>query len=291
MITFQNLILKLSEYWSSLGSCIVQPIDIEIGAATFHPITFFNSISNNNIFYNYIQLCKRPIDSKFNNKFSFKLQQYYQYQVILKPSLNNIQDMYINSLKYLGLDISKYEIKFIEDNWENPTLGAYGYGWEVWLNGLEITQFTYFQKIANINCLPVMVEIAYGLERLCLFLQNVFSISNLIWSDLNGKIIKYIDIFNNIELDKSKYNLYYSDNIFLLNCINNYEKESLRLLKLKNPLIFVSYEYALKLVNYFNLLDAKNYLSDIERKRYILKIRSLFCKIAKCSIRLNKFFF
>ncbi len=285
MITFENLILKLSEYWSKMGSCNIQPIDIEVGAATFHPITFFSSISNKDIFYNYIQLCKRPVDSKFNNKFSLKLQQYYQYQVIIKPSLDNIQDIYINSLKYLGLNINKNEIKFIEDNWENPTLGAYGYGWEVWLNGLEITQFTYFQKMADINCLPVIVEITYGLERLCLLLQNIFSINDLIWNKKDNKIIKYSNILYGLELDKSKYNLYYSDNNFLLNCINNYEKESLRLLKLKNPLLFVSYEYALKLVNYFNLLDCKNYLSEIERKRYILKIRKLFCKIAKYSLK------
>ncbi len=290
MVTFENLILMLSKYWSSLGSCNIQSIDIEVGAATFHPITFFSSIGCKKVFYNYVQLCKRPVDSKFNNnKYSLKLQQYYQYQVIIKPSICNIQDIYIDSLKYLGLDIKKNEIRFIEDNWENPTLGAYGYGWEVWLNGLEITQFTYFQKMAGINCLPVIVEITYGLERLCLFLQNIFSISDLIWKKIDNNVIKYCDIINVFEIDKCKYNLYYSNYNFLLNCIKNYEKESLRLLKLKNPLLFVSYEYALKLVNYFNLLDCKNYLSEIERKRYILKIRKLFCKIAKYSLKLNKF--
>ncbi len=259
---------------------MIQPIDIEIGAATFHPITFFSSIEKNDVFYSYIQLCRRPVDSKFGNFLSNKLSQYYQFQIIIKPYINNIQDLYINSLKYLGVNFNNCEIKFIEDNWENPTLGAYGYGWEIWLNGIEITQFTYFQKMADINCIPIIVEITYGLERLCLYLQNSNSILNLIWSNNNKKIIKYKDIIRNNEFNKSIYNFYESNINFLLNCMNNYIDESLRLLNIKIPLLIVSYEYALKVVNIFNILDSKDYFSAFERKKYILKIRNLFCNIA-----------
>ncbi len=287
MITFQNLIFKLYEYWTKFGFCNIQPIDLEVGAATFHPITFFSSIENKNSYYCFIQLCKRSVDSKFGNIFSMKLQQYYQFQVISKPSINNIQKIYINSLKYLGIDLNKNELKFVEDNWENYTLGACGYGWEVWLNGIEITQFTYFQKMANINCNPVILEITYGLERLSLFLQNILNIYDLIWSN-NVEIIKYKDIIKNYEIDKSLYNFYFSDIKFLINCINNYENESLRLLKIKKPLLIVSYEYALKMVNYFNLLDSRDYFSNIERKKYIFRIRNLFCKIAKYNNNFNK---
>ncbi len=287
MITFEKLIFKLFKFWNKLGCCVVQPIDIEVGAATFHPITFFSSIKKNKIFYSYIQLCRRPVDSKFGNILSNKLSQYYQFQVIIKPSIINIQDMYINSLKYLGINFNKCELKFIEDNWENPTLGANGYGWEVWLDGIEVTQFTYFQKMANIDCVPVLVEITYGLERLSLYLQNINSIYNLIWCRNKNIIIKYKDIILNNEFNKSIYNFYESNIDFLVKCMINYENESLRLLNIKKPLLIISYEYALKFVNIFNILDSKEYFSVYERKKYIIKIRDLFNKIAILKIRNN----
>ncbi len=285
MITFEKLIFKLFKYWNKLGCCAIQPIDIEVGAATFHPITFFSSIEKNNIFYSYVQLCRRPTDGKFGNIISNKLSQYYQFQVILKPSIINIQDLYINSLKYLGINFKKCELKFIEDNWENPTLGAYGYGWEIWLNGIEITQFTYFQQMANINCIPVIVEITYGLERLSLYLQKTNIIYNLIWSKNNNKIIKYKDIIKNSEFNRSFYNFHNSNIDFLVNCMKNFRIESLRLLNIKKPLLIISYEYALKVVNIFNILDSKDYFSTFERKKYIIKIRNLFCKIAILKIK------
>ncbi len=286
MITFQKLIFKLYKYWSSLDCTIIQPYDIEIGAATFHPITFFNSLNKKNIFFAYVQLCRRPIDSNFGTYLSMKLQQYYQFQVILRSSLKNIRKLYIDSLKYLNINLNKNELKFIEDNWENSTLGAYGVGWEVWLNGIEITQFTYFQQMAGFNCNPVIVEITYGLERLSLLLQNVTSIYNLFWN----KNIKYNEVVNikDINILRSIFNYYKYNNIFLFNCMNNYKKESLRLINLKNPLLMIAYDYALKVVHYFNLLNSSNYFSSIEKKKNILSIRNLFCEIANIYIKNNK---
>ncbi len=284
MVTFKKLIFRLYKYWSNLGSCIIQPLDIEVGAATFHPVTFFNCLNNNKIFYSYVQLCRRPNDGRYGNNFS-KLQQYYQFQVISKPSLLNIQDLYIKSLKYLNIDLNISELRFIEDNWENPTLGAYGTGWEVWLNGIEISQFTYFQKMGGFNCIPILCEITYGLERISLHLQDVNHINKLIWDiSIFGKL-KYIDILYD-EIDKSNYIFNNSDINFLLSCMNNYKNESLRLINLNKPLIKVSYEFAIKMVYYFNLLDAKNYFSKIERQNNILCIRKIFNKIANLYLNL-----
>ncbi len=285
MFTIQKLIFKLSKYWSSLGSNIVHPIDLEVGAATFHPITFFNSLNKNYVFYSYLQLCRRPIDGRYNFSFN-KLQQYYQYQVIIKPTLINIQDLYLDSLVYLGIDLSLCDLRFIEDNWENPTLGAYGIGWEIWLNGMEITQFTYFQNVAGFLCNPVLCEITYGIERLSLYLQNVNHIYDLIWNDSKYGLLKYKNIFCDNEKEKYIYNFIYSDVNFLISCIENYEREVLRLISIKNPLIILSYEFSVKIVNYFNILDSKNYFSIIERKNFIFRIRNLFYKIAKIYISL-----
>ncbi len=285
MITFNKLIFKLCKYWSNLGGCFIQPLDIEVGAATFHPITFFNCFNKKKLFYFYIQLCRRPNDSRCGNSYN-RLQQYYQFQVITKPSLKNIQYLYINSLKYLNIDLNLYELRFIEDNWENPTLGAYGVGWEVWLNGMEITQFTYFQKMGGFDCIPILCEITYGLERISLYLQNVNHINKLIWdyNNIFGKI-KYIDILNN-EIDKYNYIFENSNVEFLFLCMNNYKYESLRLINLDKPLIKISYEFAIKMVYYFNLLDAKNYFSKIERQNNILYIRKIFNKIASLYLNL-----
>ncbi len=286
MITFQNIILKLIKYWNKYGCTNIQSLDLEVGAATFHPNTFFGAIQKKDIFYSYIQLCRRAKDAKYGNLLSIKLSQYYQFQVINKPSLKNIKQIYVDSLIYLGIDINKNELKFIEDNWENSTLGAYGYGWEVWLNGVEISQFTYFQEMGNIICNPILVEITYGVERLLMHLQKILYINDLIWNiDSNNKIIRYYDIISKYEYYKSIYIFNKSNIKFLIKCINQYEEESLRLLKFKNPLWIISYENALKMVNYFNLLDCKNYFSDIERKNMILNIRNLFCLIAKISLK------
>ncbi len=280
MLTFQNLILKLKEYWSNLGSCIIQPLDLEIGAGTFHPITFFNALKNDHVFFSYVQLCRRPLDGRYLNSL-YRLQQYYQFQVIIKPTLSNMQNLYLDSLKYIGIDLLKCDLRFMEDNWENPTLGVYGVGWEVWLNGVEITQFTYFQNISGFDCDPVLVEITYGLERLSLYLQNITNIYDLVWQKGFYGDIKYRDIFFNSEKEKSLYNFSKSNTSFLLNCFVNYECEALRLISFKKPLILSSYEFVIKMVHFFNLLDAKNYFSNIERQNFILRIRNLFNKIAK----------
>ncbi len=278
MITFQKLIFKLYKYWSNLGSHIVNSFDIEVGAATFHPITFFNSLNNKEIFFSYIQLCRRPNDGCFG-KSKYKLQKYYQFQVIIRPT-DNIQNLYIDSLKYIGIDINNCDLRFIDDNWENPTIGAYGIGWEVWLNGMEITQFTYFQKMANFDCYPVLVEITYGLERICLYLQNVSSIYDIILDKTKYSLLKYSDIlrFNNFKNYILDFNIL--DKKFLFNIINSYKSESLRLLNFDKSYIFLSYELAVKMVYYFNLLDSKNYFSKIERQNYIFIIRNIFNKIA-----------
>ncbi len=285
MLTFQELILNLIKYWSDLGSCHIQSLDLEVGAGTFHPVTFLNALKGNFAFYSYIQLCRRPLDSRYGNNF-YRLQQYYQFQVIIKPTLYDMQNIYLNSLKYIGINLSKCDLRFVEDNWENPSLGIYGVGWEVWLNGLEITQFTYFQNISGFDCKPVLGEITYGLERLCLFLQNVSSVYDLIWSKNIYGVIKYKDIFLKSEQEKSLYNLNKSNVIFLMNCFINYESEALRLISCKKPLFMSSYEFVIKMVHCFNLLDARNYFSNIERQKYILRIRNLFNRIAKIYVNL-----
>ncbi len=279
MMTFQKLILSLDKYWRNLGCTIVQPINLEIGAGTFHPITFFNVLKDNNAFFSYVQLCNRPNDSRYGLNIN-KLQQYYQFQVIVKPAVNNIQDLYIDSLKYLGIDLSICELRFVEDNWENPTLGAYGVGWEVLLNGIEITQFTYFQQMGGIKCQITSSEITYGLERLSLFLQNKNKIFDLIWNVNNLVTISYGDLFLKNEQQKSIYNLDLFDIKFIYFSFKSYKKECLRLLSKDKNLFIISYNLAIKVVSYFNLLDSRGCLSEFERQRLIIKIKSLFNKIA-----------
>ncbi len=281
MLLFQDLILKLTKYWSKLGCNILQSYNLEIGAATLHPITFFSTLNVKNFFYAYTQLCKRPNDGDISKNYTLnKLQEYYQFQVIIKPPFNNIQELYLNSLKYVGIDFCSNEINFIESNWENPTLGAYGIGSEVWINGVEVTQFTYFQQMGSYECFPVVIEIAYGLERLCLHLQNIYNFNDILWNKNKYGTLKYSMINENIEKEKSLYNYYISDIKFLYSCLKLYEKESYRLLKIKNPLFFQSYDFALKMIHYFNLLNSRNYFSVISKQNFILRIRRLFKKIA-----------
>ncbi|QJC33553.1 glycine--tRNA ligase subunit alpha [Enterobacteriaceae endosymbiont of Donacia provostii] len=272
--TFQGMILILQNFWSQQGCSIIQPIDIEVGAATSHPMTCLYTIGSKPIKITYIQLCRRPSDGRYTHN-SNRLQQYYQFQVIMKPPPYNFQDLYFKSLEILKLDLKNNDIKFIDDNWENPSLGAYGIGWEIWLNGIEITQFTYFQKMGGIDCNPITGEITYGLERLAMHLQNVDNIFQIIWYKHNNKFITYGDFFYQNEFEQSTYNFEYTDVNFISLCFKQYEKEIDILLKLKKPLIFPAYEKLLKASHCFNLLEAHKFLSHTERQRYILKLHNM----------------
>lgn len=278
--TFQELIFLLESYWSNFGCIIVQPLDIEVGAATSHPMTFLRAIGPEPIAAAYVQVSRRPMDSRYG-KNPNRLQQYYQFQVVIKPSPANMQKLYLNSLKLIGLDCVNNDIRFIEDNWENPTLGAWGVGWEVWLNGMEITQFTYFQQIGGLECNPITGEITYGLERLALFLQNIDNVYDLVWSNSVLGSITYGDLFYQNELEQSTYNYEYTDVDFLFVMFNKYENRIQYLVNIKNPLPIPAYELILKLIHIFNLLDARKIISITERKNYILRIRKLAQVVAE----------
>lgn len=285
--TVQGLIQTLIKYWENYGCIIMQPLDIEVGAATSHPITFFRAIGSEAIAAAYVQVSRRPSDSRYAQNPN-RLQQYYQFQVIIKPSPHNMLCLYLNSLKAVGICCAENDIRFIEDNWENPTLGAYGLGWEVWLNGIEITQCTYFQKIGGLECYPVTGEITYGLERLSLFLQNKDNIYDIIWSDTSINKTTYKDLFYKNELEQSIYNCEYIDINFLFTIFNHYENEISFLLNLKRPLPFPAYERILKLIHIFNLLEAKKAISVTERKNYILRIQKLSHMTAKIYCLIQK---
>lgn len=278
--TFQNLITILQNYWVSHGCTIIQPIDIEVGAGTSHPMTFLRALGPKPIFINYVQPSRRPIDGRYGENPN-RLQHYYQFQVVMKPPSNNIQELYLNSLNVIGIDFTINDIKFIEDNWENPTLGAWGLGWEVWLNGMEITQFTYFQQVGGCECYPVTGEITYGLERLAMHLQNVHSIYDIIWNDnVLGKIT-YGDIFKQAEIEQSIYNFEHANVDLFFISFNQYEKEAKNLLRLKTPLIIPAYECVIKATHNFNMLDSRKVISVTERQHYILRLCSLSKAIAK----------
>lgn len=285
--TIQDLITVLKDYWKQLGCIIIQPLDMEIGAATSHPITFFQAIGPEPMSAAYVQVSRRPTDSRYAQNPN-RLQQYYQFQVIIKPSPKNISQLYLSSLETIGIYGSKNDIRFIEDNWENPTLGAYGLGWEIWLNGMEISQFTYFQKIGGLDCFPIMSEITYGLERLALFIQKKDNVYNLIWGNTLTHCITYKDLYYQNELDKSRYNFKYANTDYLLKNFNQNEKEIHYLLNLKKPLIIPSYELVLKLIHTFNLLDSRKVISITERKNYILRIQKLSQIIAETYYELRK---
>ncbi|QJC35959.1 glycine--tRNA ligase subunit alpha [Enterobacteriaceae endosymbiont of Donacia cincticornis] len=272
--TFQGMILILQNYWAKQGCSIIQPIDIEVGAATCHPMTCLYAIGNKPVKIAYVQLSRRPSDGRYANN-SNRLQQYYQFQVIMKPPPHNFQFLYFQSLEELKLDLKNNDIRFIDDNWENPTLGAYGIGWEIWLNGIEITQFTYFQQMGGIDCDPITGEITYGLERLAMHIQNIDNIFHIIWNKNKNKHITYGDYFYKNELEQSIYNFEHTDINFINLCFQQYEKEINILLKLKEPLIFPAYEKLLKALHCFNLLEARKFLSHTERQRYVLKLRSI----------------
>lgn len=258
----------------------MQPFDMEIGAGTYHPITFLKALESKPIFAAYVQPSRRPIDGRYG-KNQNRLQHYYQFQVIMKPSPNNIQNLYLNSLKNIGIDFNIHDIRFVEDNWENPTLASWGLGWEVWINGMEITQFTYFQQVGGLTCNPIMGEITYGIERLSMYLQNVSSVYDLVWSKNPSGITTYRDLFYKNEIEQSKYNFEYADINFLIFCFEQYEKEINILLKLKKPIYLPAYELIIKTSHIFNLLESRKAISVTERKNFIKRISTLTKVLAK----------
>ncbi|WP_370980510.1 glycine--tRNA ligase subunit alpha [Agaribacterium sp. ZY112] len=277
--TFQGLILALQKYWAEQGCVVLQPVDLEVGAGTFHSATFLRAIGPENWSSAYVQPCRRPTDGRYGENPN-RLQHYYQFQVVLKPSPSNIQELYLNSLKHLGLDPLKHDIRFVEDNWESPTLGAWGLGWEVWLDGMEVTQFTYFQQVGGIECYPVTGEITYGLERIAMYLQNVDSIYDLVWTiGPDGKAVSYGDVFHQNEVEMSAYNFEHADTEFLFTSFDKYESEAQRLIELGLPL--PAYELVIKASHSFNLLDARSAISVTERQRFILRVRTLARSVAQ----------
>ena len=278
LCTFQGLILALQEYWAHQGCILLQPLDQEVGAGTFHPATFLRSIGPEPWNTAYVQPSRRPTDGRFGENPN-RLQHYYQFQVALKPSPENIQDLYLDSLRYLGLDLLEHDIRFVEDNWESPTLGAWGLGWEIWLNGMEVTQFTYFQQVGGLDCKPVTGEITYGLERIAMYLQEVESVYDLIWTQGPQGTIHYGDVFQQNEVEMSAYNFDYANVEFMFSSFDTYEQECQKLIQLDLPL--PAYEMVLKASHTFNLLDARHAISVTERQRYILRIRNLAKAVAE----------
>jgi glycyl-tRNA synthetase alpha chain len=276
--TFQALILALQEYWAQQGCVLQQPYDMEVGAGTFHPATFLRAVGPEPWSAAYVQPSRRPTDGRYGDNPN-RLQHYYQYQVVIKPSPLNIQDLYLDSLKMLGIDPLIHDIRFVEDNWESPTLGAWGLGWEVWLNGMEITQFTYFQQVGGLDCKPVTGEITYGLERIAMYLQGVESVYDLVWTDGALGRITYGDVFHQNEVEMSAYNFEHAPVAELFHFFDVYEKESNSLIEKNLPL--PAYEMMLKTSHTFNLLDARHAISVTERQRYILRVRTLARAVAK----------
>jgi glycyl-tRNA synthetase alpha chain len=276
--TFQGLIFSLQKFWGEHGCVILQPYDLEMGAGTFHPATFLRAIGPEPWRAAYVQPSRRPTDGRYGENPN-RLQHYYQFQVLLKPSPKEIQSLYLSSLEMLGLDLETHDVRFVEDNWESPTLGAWGLGWEVWLNGMEITQFTYFQQIGGLDCKPVSGEITYGLERIAMYLQGVDSVYDLVWNSSNGVNVTYGDIFRQNEFEMSTYNFEQADTVSLFSWFDICESEAIRLTELN--LSLPAYEQMVKASHTFNLLDARKAISVTERQRYILRVRTVARKIAE----------
>ncbi|VFP78521.1 Glycine--tRNA ligase alpha subunit [Candidatus Erwinia haradaeae] len=285
--TVQGLILLLQTYWANQGCSIIQPLDMEVGAGTCHPMTCLHAVGPEPTAIAYVQPSRRPTDGRYGDN-PHRLQQYYQFQLILKPTPKNIQNMYIDSLTTLGIDFKTHDLRFVEDNWENPTLGALGLGWEVWLNGMEITQFTYFQQVGGLNCKPITGEITYGLERLAMHLQSVSNIYKLIWSKNTLGTITYGDLFHQNEIEQSIYNFEYADVDFLFLSLEQHEKSARKLIQLQTPLPLPAYEQILKAIHSFNLLDARKAISSTERQHCILRIRSLTKSVAEAYLTSRK---
>jgi len=276
--TFQDLILTLQKFWADQGCVLMQPYDLEVGAGTFHPATFLRSIGPETWRSAYVQPCRRPTDGRYG-KNPNRYQYYYQFQVVMKPSPDNIQELYLDSLRTLGIDPLEHDIRFVEDNWESPTLGAWGLGWEVWMDGMEITQFTYFQQVGGLECYPVTGEITYGLERLALYIQGVDDFQQLIWSQSGNQTITYADVFHQYEVEMSAYNFDHSNIEALFAQFDFCESETNRLLEVGIPL--AAYEFVMKASHAFNLLDARQAISVTERQRFILRVRALSRGVAK----------
>jgi len=276
--TFQELIFKLQQFWGDRGCVVLQPLDMEVGAGTFHPATFLRSIGPENWNAAYVQPCRRPTDGRYGDNPN-RLQHYYQFQVAMKPSPDNIQELYLDSLKALGIDSSIHDIRFVEDNWESPTLGAWGLGWEVWLNGMEVTQFTYFQQVGGLECYPVTGEITYGLERIAMYLQGVDSIYDLVWAKGPQGNVTYGDVFHQNEVEMSHYNFEEADTVQLFANFDHCESEAVRLIDKNLPL--PAYEMVMKASHAFNLLDARHAISVTERQRFILRVRTLARSVAQ----------
>ena len=276
--TFQGLILALQSYWAEQGCVILQPYDMEMGAGTFHTATFLRAIGPETWNAAYVQPSRRPADGRYGENPN-RLQHYYQFQVVLKPNPDNIQDLYLESLRRIGVDTSVHDIRFVEDNWESPTLGAWGLGWEVWLNGMEVTQFTYFQQVGGVECYPVTGEITYGLERLAMYLQGVDSVYDLVYSDGPFGKVTYGDVFHQNEVEQSTYNFEHANVDKLFELFDFYEAEANRLMAAQLPL--PAYEMVIKASHSFNLLDARRAISVTARQQYILRVRTLARNIAQ----------
>lgn len=272
-LTFQDIILKLQQYWGSLGCTIMQPYDSEVGAGTFHTATTLRSLGPKPWRTCYAQPCRRPADGRYGENPN-RLQHYYQFQVLMKPSPENSQELYLDSLKAIGLDPAEHDVRFVEDDWESPTLGAWGLGWEVWLNGMEVTQFTYFQQVGGIEVSPVPVEITYGLERLAMYVQGVDSVYDLVWSVApDGTPMTYGEVFLENEREFSTYNFEIADIELMRSKFDEFERECSRCLDAKLPL--PAYDCMMKCSHSFNILDARGALSATERAAYILRVRTL----------------
>ncbi len=276
--TFQGLILALQAYWAEQGCVVLQPYDMEVGAGTFHTATFLRAIGPEPWRAAYVQPSRRPTDGRYGENPN-RLQHYYQFQVVLKPSPLAIQDLYLGSLEMLGFDPLVHDIRFVEDNWESPTLGAWGLGWEVWLNGMEVTQFTYFQQVGGLECKPVTGEITYGLERLAMYIQGVDSVYDLVWAHGPDGDVSYGDVFHQNEVEQSAYNFEHANTEALFQWFDACEAESQKLIDADLPL--PAYEQMVKASHTFNLLDARHAISVTERARFIGRVRSLSRAVAE----------
>ncbi|MDE2047795.1 MAG: glycine--tRNA ligase subunit alpha [Betaproteobacteria bacterium] len=282
MLTFQQLILTLQTYWNDQGCALMQPIDLEVGAGTSHVHTFLRAIGPEPWRAAYVQPSRRPKDGRYGDNPN-RLQHYYQYQVVLKPAPENILELYLGSLRAIGIDMLKHDVRFVEDDWENPTLGCWGLGWEVWLDGMEVTQFTYFQQVGGLECKPITGEITYGLERLCMYLQGVDNVYDLTWTTWQERgrtrTLTYGDVYHQNEVEQSAFNFEHSNVAFLLRQFNDYEAQAQALMQAE--LALPAYESVLKCGHTFNLLDARGAISVTERAAYIGRIRNLAREVAR----------
>ena len=276
--TFQGLVFALQQFWADKGCVVLQPLDLEVGAGTFHPATFLRAIGPESWNTAYVQPCRRPTDGRYGENPN-RLQHYYQFQVILKPSPKDIQSIYLESLESLGIDMTIHDVRFVEDNWESPSLGAWGLGWEVWLNGMEVTLFTYFQQVGGLECHPVSGEITYGIERIAMYLQGVDSIYDIVWTNSANGVVTYGDVFKQNEVEMSAYNFEHAETGLLFAYFDDCEAQCNKLIN--ESLALPAYEQVLKASHYFNLLDARKAISVTERQRFILRVRTLARLVAE----------